>query len=150
MSAPPRPDRLLRPTRRAAAWATASRVARSGSGGRRRARVEAIRAVEGLYAAGLDDLALSLAFDAGRQWRDEAQLAALAEVVKHAATRGLRFNSPRTPSCAAIRSTHGVSAFRHAVLHAAASSADLASVYARRAARERVHLAAASGAAPRA
>ncbi|HEY5206722.1 MAG TPA: lytic transglycosylase domain-containing protein [Roseiarcus sp.] len=45
-------------------------------------RDEAVRAVQALYADGLDDLAAGLAFDAARQWRDEAQLAAMAEVVK--------------------------------------------------------------------
>jgi soluble lytic murein transglycosylase len=45
-------------------------------------RDEAVRAVEALYADGLDDLAAALAFDAARQWRDGSQLAAMAEVVK--------------------------------------------------------------------
>ncbi len=45
-------------------------------------RDEAVRAVQALYADGLDDLAAALAFDAARQWRDELQLAAMAEVVK--------------------------------------------------------------------
>ena len=45
-------------------------------------RDEAVRAVEALYADGLDDVAAALAFDAARQWRDESQLAAMAEVVK--------------------------------------------------------------------
>jgi len=45
-------------------------------------RDEAVRAVEALYADGLDDVAAGLAFDAVRQWRDESQLAAMAEVVK--------------------------------------------------------------------
>jgi soluble lytic murein transglycosylase len=45
-------------------------------------RDEAIRAVQALSADGLDDLAAALAFDAARQWRDESQLAAMAEVVK--------------------------------------------------------------------
>src|SRR6185312_14992859 len=45
------------------------------------ARDEA-RAVEALYADGLDALAAGLAFDAARQWRDDSQLAAMAEVVK--------------------------------------------------------------------
>jgi soluble lytic murein transglycosylase len=45
-------------------------------------RDEAVRAVEALYADGLDDLAAALVFDAARQWRDESQLAAMAEVVK--------------------------------------------------------------------
>jgi soluble lytic murein transglycosylase len=45
-------------------------------------RDEAVRAVQALYADGLDDLAAALAFDAARQWRDESQLAAMAKVVK--------------------------------------------------------------------
>jgi soluble lytic murein transglycosylase len=45
-------------------------------------RDEAVRAVQALYADGLDDLAAALAYDAARQWRDESQLAAMAEVVK--------------------------------------------------------------------
>jgi soluble lytic murein transglycosylase len=45
-------------------------------------RDEAVRAVQALYADGLDDLAAGLAFDAARQWRDESQLAAMAEVLK--------------------------------------------------------------------
>ena len=45
-------------------------------------RDEAVRAVQALYADGLDDLAAALAFDAARQWRDESQLAAMAEAVK--------------------------------------------------------------------
>jgi soluble lytic murein transglycosylase len=46
-------------------------------------RDEAVRAVQALYDDGLDDLAAALAFDAARQWRDESQLAAMAEVMKH-------------------------------------------------------------------
>jgi soluble lytic murein transglycosylase len=45
-------------------------------------RDEAVRAVQALYSDGLDDLAAAVAFDAARQWRDESQLAAMAEVVK--------------------------------------------------------------------
>ncbi|HSU99029.1 MAG TPA: lytic transglycosylase domain-containing protein [Roseiarcus sp.] len=45
-------------------------------------RDEAVRVVEALYADGLDDLAAGIAFDAARNWRDESQLAAMAEVVK--------------------------------------------------------------------
>jgi soluble lytic murein transglycosylase len=45
-------------------------------------RDEAVRAVQALYSDGLDDLAAALAFDAARQWHDESQLAAMAEVVK--------------------------------------------------------------------
>jgi soluble lytic murein transglycosylase len=44
------------------------------------ARDEATRIVELLYAAKLDGFARSLAFDAARSYRDEAQLAALAAV----------------------------------------------------------------------
>jgi soluble lytic murein transglycosylase len=45
-------------------------------------RDEAVRVAQALYADGLDDLAGGIAFDAARQWRDESQLAAMAEVVK--------------------------------------------------------------------
>jgi soluble lytic murein transglycosylase len=45
-------------------------------------RDEAVRAAEALYADGLDSLASRLAFDAARQWRDESQLAAMADVIK--------------------------------------------------------------------
>ena len=45
-------------------------------------RDEAVGAVAALYGDGLDDLAASLAFDAARQWRDESQIAAMAEVVQ--------------------------------------------------------------------
>jgi len=45
-------------------------------------RDEAVNAIQALYTEGLDDLAAALAFDAARQWRDESQLAAVAEVVK--------------------------------------------------------------------
>ena len=45
------------------------------------ARDEATRVVAWLYAAGLDDLANALAQAAAGQWSDEAQLAALADVV---------------------------------------------------------------------
>ncbi len=51
-------------------------------------RDEAVRVTEALYADGLDDLAAALAFDAARQWRDEAQLAAMAEVVKERGDTG--------------------------------------------------------------
>jgi peptidoglycan lytic transglycosylase len=52
------------------------------------ARDEAVRAVEALYADGLDEAAAALAFDAARQWRDEPQLAAMAEVVTRRADAG--------------------------------------------------------------
>jgi soluble lytic murein transglycosylase len=45
-------------------------------------RNEAVRAVQALYADGLDDLAAEVAFDAARQWRGESQLAAMAAVLK--------------------------------------------------------------------
>src|SRR5262249_20121843 len=45
-------------------------------------RQEAVGAVAALYRDGLDDLAASLAFDAAKEWRDESQIAAMAEVVK--------------------------------------------------------------------
>jgi soluble lytic murein transglycosylase len=45
-------------------------------------RDEAVGAVAALYRDGLDDLAASLAFDAAKEWRDESQIAAMAEVVK--------------------------------------------------------------------
>jgi soluble lytic murein transglycosylase len=48
----------------------------------------AVGAAAALYANGLDDLATSLAFDAARQWRDESQIAAMAEVVKRFADAG--------------------------------------------------------------
>jgi len=47
----------------------------------RDSREEATRVVEWLYAAGLDDLATPLAEAAAERWRDEAQIAALADVV---------------------------------------------------------------------
>ncbi|HEX9167621.1 MAG TPA: transglycosylase SLT domain-containing protein [Roseiarcus sp.] len=45
-------------------------------------RDAAVGAVAALYDDGLDDLAASLAFDAARQWTDESQIAAMADVVK--------------------------------------------------------------------
>ncbi len=94
-------------------------------------RREAVRAAEALYADGLDDLASGLAFDAARKWRDESQLAAMAEVVKRfgeaatqvvfgklATIRGYGFDAMAFPSS-------GVPAFLP-LPH----SADLASVYA--------------------
>ncbi len=90
-----------------------------------------MRAAEGLYAEGLDDLAAALAYEAARSWRDEAQIAAMAEVVKRrgdAATqvqfgkiamlRGYAFDAMAFPAT-------GVPAFVPL-----AHSADLASVYA--------------------
>jgi soluble lytic murein transglycosylase len=45
-------------------------------------RNDAVRAADGLYAEGLDDLGTALAYEAARSWRDEAQMAAMAEVVR--------------------------------------------------------------------
>jgi soluble lytic murein transglycosylase len=94
-------------------------------------RDEAVRAAEALYAEGLDELASGLAFDAARQWRDESQLAAMADVVKRfgdaatevvfgkiATTRGYPFDTMAFP-------ISGVPAFVPI-----AHSADLASIYA--------------------
>ena len=94
-------------------------------------RDEAVRAAEALYAEGLDDLATALAFEAARTWRDEAQMAAMAEVVKRhgdaatqvqfgkiATLRGYAFDAMAFPAS-------GVPAFLPL-----AHSADLASVYA--------------------
>jgi soluble lytic murein transglycosylase len=95
------------------------------------ARDEAVRAAEALYAEGLDELATSLAFEAAKSWRDEPQMAAMAEVVKahgDAATqvqfgkiatlRGYAFDAMAFPSS-------GMPAFLPL-----AHSADLPSVYA--------------------
>ena len=111
---------------------------RSGSTFARRARVakgaerdEAVRAAEALYKDGLDELATALAYEAARTWRDEAQMAAMAEVVKRnadaatqvqfgkiATLRGYPFDNMAFPSA-------GVPAFLPL-----AHSADLADVYA--------------------
>jgi len=53
-------------------------------------RDDAVRAVQALYADGLDDVAAALAFDAARQWRDESQLAAMAQVVKQRDDAGVQ------------------------------------------------------------
>ena len=95
------------------------------------ARADAVRAAGALYALGLDDVATALAFEAARTWRDEAQIAAMAETVKahaDAATQvqfgkiamesGYAFDAMAFPSS-------GVPAFLPL-----AHSADLASVYA--------------------
>ncbi len=95
------------------------------------ARDELVRAADALYADGLDDLATALAFEAARAWRDEAQMAAMAEVVKRhadaatqvqfgkiATLRGYAFDEMAFPSA-------GVPAFLPL-----AHSADLASIYA--------------------
>ncbi len=94
-------------------------------------REEATRVVELLYAAGLDDLATPLAEAAAGRWRDEAQIAALAEVVaahgdatanvefgKIATERGFALDATAFPTFGAPRFTP--------LVH----SADLASVYA--------------------
>jgi soluble lytic murein transglycosylase len=94
-------------------------------------RDEAVRAAEALYRDGLDDLATALAYQAAREWRDEPQMAAMAEVVKRygdastqvqfgkiATLRGYNFDAMAFPSS-------GVPAFLPL-----AHSADLASVYA--------------------
>jgi soluble lytic murein transglycosylase len=94
-------------------------------------RQEATRVVEWLYAAGLDDLAASLAEAAAGRWRDEAQIAALAEVVAaHAdATTNVEFGKIATERGFALDAaafpTFGVPSFAP-LPH----SADLASVYA--------------------
>ena len=95
------------------------------------ARNEATRVVELLYAAKLDRLSrLSLAIDAARSYRDEAQLAALAEVAaarrdglasveigKQAMERGFALDESAFP-------TFGVPSFAPL-----ANSAELAAVY---------------------
>jgi soluble lytic murein transglycosylase len=50
------------------------------------ARAEATRIVELYYAAGYDDFATSLAYAAAATWTDEAQLAALGEVLARSAS----------------------------------------------------------------
>jgi len=94
-------------------------------------RDESVLAAEALYADGLDDLATTLAYEAARSWRDEAQMAAMAELVKRhadaatqvqfgkiATLRGYAFDAMAFPSS-------GVPAFLPL-----AHSADLASIYA--------------------
>ena len=94
-------------------------------------RDEAVRAAEALYADGLDELASRLALDAAKQWRDESQLAAMADVIKRfgdaatevvfgkiATKRGYHFDAMAFP-------ISGVPAFLPI-----AHSADLARVYA--------------------
>ncbi len=95
------------------------------------ARNDAVRAAEALYAEGLTDVAEALAYEAARRWRDEAQIAAMAEVVerrgdaatqvqfgKLAMLRGYAFDAMAFPAS-------GVPAFLPL-----AHSADLPSVYA--------------------
>ena len=94
-------------------------------------RDESVRAAEALYADGLDELATALAFEAARSWRDEAQMAAMAEVVKRhadaatqlqfgkiATLRGYAFDAMAFPSA-------GMPPFLPL-----AHSADIASIYA--------------------
>jgi soluble lytic murein transglycosylase len=94
-------------------------------------RDESVRATEALYADGLDELATALAFEAARAWRDEAQMAAMAEVVKRhadaatqlqfgkiATLRGYAFDAMAFPSA-------GMPPFLPL-----AHSADIASIYA--------------------
>ncbi len=119
-------------SRRGASGRARTRVARAGDRRpRRRSRDEATRVVEWLYAAGLDDLATPLAEAAAGRWRDEAQIAALAEVVAaHAdATTNVEFGKIATERGFALDATafptFGVPPFAP-LPH----SADLASVYA--------------------
>jgi soluble lytic murein transglycosylase len=94
------------------------------------ARSEATRVVELLYAAKLDPYALSLAIDAARSYRDEAQLGALAavaaerrdgqasvEIGKQAMERGFPLDESAFP-------TFGVPSFAPL-----ANSAEIAAVY---------------------
>ena len=94
-------------------------------------RDESVRAAQALYNDGLDDVATALAYEAARTWRDEAQMAAMAEVVKRhgdaatqvqfgkiATLRGYAFDDMAFPSS-------GVPAFLPL-----AHSAGLADVYA--------------------
>ena len=94
-------------------------------------RNDAVRAADALFSEGLDDLAVALAYEAARSWRDEAQMAAMAEVLerhadattqvqfgKLAMLRGYAFDAMAFPA-------KGVPAFLPL-----AHSADRASVYA--------------------
>jgi soluble lytic murein transglycosylase len=94
-------------------------------------RDEAVRAVEALYADGLDDVAAALAFDAARQWRDESQLAALAEVVKRHDDAGTQVQFAKI----AVMRGHPLEAMAFPAVGMPAflplpRSADLATVYA--------------------
>ena len=94
-------------------------------------RDEAVRAVEALYADGLDDLAAALAFDAARQWRDESQLAAMAEVVKRHDQTGTQVQFAKI----AVMRGHPLDAMAFPAVGMPAflplpRSADLATVYA--------------------
>ena len=114
-------------------------------------RNEAVRAAEALYADGLDNLASELALDAARQWPDEPQLAAMADVIKRfgdpatevafgkiASNRGYHFDAMAFP-------TSGVPAFLPL-----AHSADLARVYSVARQESEFIWQASSGRAPRA
>ena len=95
------------------------------------ARDEAVDAVQALYADGLDDLAAALAFDAARQWRDNSQLAAMADAVKQHADAGTEVQFAKlalmrgAPLDAMAFPTAGMPAFVPL-----AHSADLPTVYA--------------------
>jgi soluble lytic murein transglycosylase len=94
-------------------------------------RDEAVRAVEALYADGLDDVAAALAFDAARQWRDESQLAAMAEVVKRHDEAGIQVQFAKI----AVMRGHPLEAIAFPAVGMPAflplpRSADLATVYA--------------------
>jgi soluble lytic murein transglycosylase len=94
-------------------------------------RDEAVGAVAALYGDGLDDLAGSLAFDAAREWRDETQIAAVAEVVRRFGDAGTQVQFAKLalmrgyPLDAAAFPTAGIPAFLPL-----AHSADLPTVYA--------------------
>jgi soluble lytic murein transglycosylase len=94
-------------------------------------RDEAVRAVQALYADGLDDVAAALAFDAARQWRDESQLAAMAEVVKRHDEAGTQVQFAKI----AVMRGHPLEAMAFPAVGMPAflplpRSADLATVYA--------------------
>jgi soluble lytic murein transglycosylase len=94
-------------------------------------RDEAVRAVQALYADGLDDVAAALAFDAARQWRDESQVAALAEVVKRHEEAGTEVQFAKI----AVMQGHPLEAMAFPAVGMPAflplpRSADLATVYA--------------------
>jgi soluble lytic murein transglycosylase len=94
-------------------------------------RDEAVGAVAALYGDGLDDLAAALAFDAARQWRDESQIAAMAEVVQRFGDAGTQVQFGKLalirgyPLDATAFPASGMPAFLPL-----ANSADLPTVYA--------------------
>ncbi len=94
-------------------------------------RNEAVRAADALFAEGLDDLGTALAFEAARSWRDEAQIAAMAEVVRRRADAATQVQVGKIamlrgyPLDAVAFPSTGVPAFPPL-----AQSADRASVYA--------------------